>query len=103
VDSGAAVRSLHALPFLHLLDDRLRDSVARTERVGELLAVGVEQYGAVRARRLRNCITLHVRRPRAAVRVVLKRVEVAHLRAEVTCDLRHLAGRPRMLRAELSS
>ena len=71
-----------ALALLDLVEDRLRDGVARAERVGELLAVRVEEHGAVRARRLRDRVALHVRRPGAAVRVVLERVEVARLRAE---------------------
>ena len=86
-----------------LVDDRLRDDVARPERVGELLAVGVQEHGAVGARRLGDRVALHVRRPRAAVRVVLERVEVARLGAEVERDPRHLAGRVRMVRRELAA
>ena len=88
---------------LDLVDDRLRDHVARPERVGELLAVGVQEHGAVRARRLGDRVALHVRRPRAAVRVVLQRVEVARLGAEAERDPRHLAGRVRVVRRELAS
>ena len=43
--------------------------------------VGVQEDGAVRARRLRDRVALHRLGPRAAVRVVLERVEVARLRA----------------------
>ena len=65
--------------------------------------VGVQQHGAVRARRLGNRIALHVRRPRAAVRVVLERVEVARLGAELERDLRHLARRTGMVRRQLAA
>ena len=80
VDGGPAVLGLDAAARLDLLEDRLRHGVARAERVGELLAVGVQEHGAVRARRLGNRVALHVRRPGAAVRVVLERVEVARSR-----------------------
>ena len=81
-DGGAAVRRLDALALLDLVEDRLRDLVARAERVGELLAVGVQEHGAVGARRLGDRVALHVLGPGAAVRVVLERVEVARLGAE---------------------
>ena len=61
------------------------------------------EHGAVRARRLRDRVALHVRRPRAAVRVVLERVEVARLGAELERDLRHLAGRAGMVRRQLAA
>src|SRR5207237_4420575 len=82
---------------------RLRDRVARAERVGELLALGVQERRPVRARRLGNRVALHVGRPRAAVRVVLERVEVARLGAEVERDARHLAGRARVVRRQLAA
>ena len=103
VDRGPAVGRLDALSVLDLVDDRLRDRIARPERVGELLAVGVQEHGAVRARRLRDRVALHVRRPGAAVRVVLQRVEVARLRAEVDRDLRHLAGGAGMVGRQLAA
>ena len=87
VDRRPAVGRLDAAARRDLVDDRLRDDVARAERVGELLAVGVQEHGAVGARRLGDRVALHVRRPRAAVRVVLERVEVARLGAEVERDL----------------
>src|SRR5207249_4196830 len=83
VDGGAAVRRLRAASGLDLLEDRLRDGVARAERVGELLALGVEEDGAVGTGRLRDRVPLHRRRPRAPVRVVLQRVEVARLGPEL--------------------
>ena len=49
--------------------------------------VGVQQHGAVGPRRLGDRVALHVLGPRAAVRVVLERVEVARLGAEVERDL----------------
>ena len=61
------------------------------------------EHGAVGARRLGDRVALHVRRPRAAVRVVLERVEVARLGAEAERDLRHLAGRVRVVRRELAA
>src|SRR4029078_11014952 len=82
---------------------RLAHGVARTERVGELLTVRVEQHGTVRARRLRNRVALHLLWPRTSARVVLQRVKVAHLCAEVDGDLRHLAGGTRMVRRKLTS
>ena len=103
VDRGAAVGRLDALALRDLVDDRLRDDVARAERVGELLAVGVQEHGAVRARRLGDRVALHVRGPGAAVRVVLERVEVARLGAEAERDLGHLAGRAGMVRRELAA
>ena len=99
VDRGAAVGRLDALALRDLVDDRLRDHVARAERVGELLAVGVQQHGAVGARRLGDRVALHRRRPGAAVRVVLERVEVARLGAEVERDARS----PRRSRRDGSS
>ena len=103
VDSRPAVWRLDAFAFLDLLDDRLAHGVARPERVRELLAVGVQEDGAVRARRLGNRVALHVLRPGPAVRVVLQCVEVAHLGTEVDRDLRHLAGRARMVRRQLAA
>ena len=103
VDGGAAVGRLDALALRDLVDDRLRDDVARAERVGELLAVGVQEDGAVRARRLGDAVALHRLGPRAAVRVVLQRVEVARLGAGVERDARHLAGRAGMVRRELAA
>ncbi len=103
VDGGPAVLGLDAATRLDLVEDRLRDGVARAERVGELLAFGVQQDGAVGARRLRDGVALHVLWPGAAVRVVLERVEVAELGAERERDLRHLAGRAGMVGRELSS
>ncbi len=84
-------------------DDRRRDDVARAERVGELLAVGVQQHGAVGARGLGNRVALQVLRPRAAVRVVLEGVEIARLRPERDRDLGHLARGARMVRGELAA
>ena len=49
VDRRAAVGRLDAVALLDLVEDRLADDVARAERVGELLAVGVQ-----RARRRRR-------------------------------------------------
>ena len=103
IDGGPAVLRLDALALRDLVDDRLADDVARAERVGELLAVGVQENGAVGARRLRDRVALHRLRPRAAVRVVLERVEVARLRAGVERDLRDLAGRAGMVRRELAA
>ena len=99
VDRGPSVGRLDALALLDLVEDRLRDRVARPERVGELLAVGVEEHGAVRARRLGDRVALHVRRPGAAVRVVLQRVEVARLGPEL--DAR--SASPRRSRRDGSS
>ena len=101
-DRRATVRRRDTHAPLDLVHDRLRDRVARAERVRELLAVGVQEHGAVRARRLRDRVALHRRRPRAAVRVVLERVEVARFRAGVEGDARHLAGRVRVVRRELA-
>src|SRR5205807_2871482 len=103
IDRRPAVGRLHALALLDLVEDRLGDGIARAERVGELLAVGVDEHGAVRARRLRDRVALRVGRPGAAVRVVLQRVEVARLGAEVERDLRHLAGRAGMVRRQLAA
>ena len=103
VDRRPAVGRLDAAPCCDLVDDRLRDDVARAERVGELLALGVQQHGAVRPRRLRDRVALQVRGPRAAVRVVLERIEIARLGAEIERHPRHLAGRIRMVRRELAA
>ena len=103
VDGGAAVLGLDALALLDLVEDRLADLVARAERVGELLAVGVQEHGAVGARRLGDRVALHRLGPGAAVRVVLELVEVARLGAEVERDPRHLAGRVRVVRRELAA
>src|SRR6188508_2556232 len=75
--------------------------VARPERVGELLSLLVQQHGAVGAGGLGNRIPLHVCRPGTAVRVVLQRIEVTRLRAELECDLRHLTGRAGMVGGQL--
>src|SRR5581483_9128420 len=48
-------------------------------------------------------VALHVLRPRAPVRVVLERIEVARLGPELERDLRHLAGRAGMVRRELAA
>src|SRR5207244_2301285 len=67
----------------------------------ELLTARVLEQGAVGARRLGDRVALHVLRPGSSVGVVLKRVEVARLGAEVERDLRHLARGARMVRREL--
>src|SRR6266511_54633 len=103
IDRRAAVLRRHASSLLDLLEDGGRDCVARPERVGELLAVGVDEDGAVGARRLGDGIALHVPRPRAAVRVVLQSIEVAGFGAEIECNLGHLAGRAGMVRRELAT
>ena len=103
VHGRAAVRRRRPLALGHLVEDRLADRVARPERVGELLAVDVQENRPVGARRLGNRVALHVRRPRAAVRVVLQRVEVARLGAEVERDPRHLAGGAGMVGGELAA
>ena len=54
VDRGPAVLGLDALALRDLVEDRLADLVPRAERVGELLAVGVQEHGAVGTRRLRD-------------------------------------------------
>ena len=95
--------SRRRVPFATSSTIACETCVARAERVGELLAVGVQQHGAVGARRLGDRVALHVRRPRAAVRVVLERVEVARLGAELERDLRHLAGRTRMVGRQLAA
>ena len=102
-DRGAAVLRLDALALRHLVEDRLRDRVARAERVGELLAVRVQQHRAVGAGRLGDRVALHRRRPGAAVRVVLERVEVARLGADLERDPGHLAGRVRVVGGELAA
>ena len=102
-DGGPAVLGQRPAAGLDLVEDRLRDHVARPERVGELLALGVQQHGAVGARRLGDRVALHRRRPGAAVRVVLERVEVARLGARVERDPRRLTGRVRMVRRELAA
>ena len=102
IHGGPPVLGLDALALRDLVDDRLADHVARAERVGELLAVGVQENRAVGARRLRDRIALHGLRPRAAVRVVLERVEVTRLRAGADRDLRDLAGGAGMIRRELA-
>src|SRR5207248_2524779 len=68
-----------------------------------LLALRVEEDGAVGAGGLRDRIALHVGRPGAAVRVVLERIEVARLSPEFERNPRHLAGRSGMVRGELAS
>src|SRR5207248_9898442 len=82
---------LTSFPYTTLFrsEDRLRDGVARAERIGELLAVGVQEGRTVGASRLRDRVALHRRRPRAAVRVVLQRVEVAALGADVERSEEH--------------
>src|SRR5439155_7721924 len=99
---GTAVRCLHASAGVDLAEDGGGEGVARAWRVRELLAVGVEQRGAGGARRLGDRVALHVRRPGAAVRVVLKGVEIAGRRAELEGDLRHLAGRSGMVGRKLA-
>ena len=74
------------LPFATSSKIACADHVARAERVGELFAVRVQQHGAVRARRLGDRVALHRLRPGAAVRVVLERVEVARLGAQLERD-----------------
>ncbi len=74
------------------------DGVPRAERVRELLARRIQQNGAVGAGGLGNRVALHRRRPRAAVRVVLQRVEISSLRAELERDPCHLAGRAGVVR-----
>src|SRR4029079_16778646 len=98
-----AVRRLDPVPLLDLLEDRLRDRVAWAERVGELLAVLVEEDRAVGTRRLGDRIALHVLRPRTAVRVVLQRVEVAGVCADTEGDLGHLARGVGMVGRELAA
>ncbi len=102
-DRRAAVRGQDALPLVDLVDDRLRDRIAGAERVRELLAVGVQEHRAVGAGRLRDRVALHRARPRAAVRVVLERVEIPRLGARVERDPRHLAGRVGMVRRKLAA
>jgi hypothetical protein len=102
VDGGSSVGSVDALALRDLVDDRLRDDISRAKGVGELLTVGVQEHGAVRARRLRDAVALHRLRPGAAVRVVLERVEVACLDARGEGEARHLAGRAGMVRRELA-
>ena len=99
----APVGRLDAVALLDLVEDRLRDRVTRPERVGELLALPVQQHRAVRARRLGDRIALHVGGPGAAVRVVLERVEVARLGAEPERDLRDLAGGAGVVGGELAA
>ena len=103
VDGRAAILGLDALALRDLVEDRLADDVARAERVGELLAVGVQEDGAVGTRRLGDRVALHRLGPGAAVRVVLELVEVARLGAHLQRDPRHLAGRVRMVRRELAA
>ena len=64
-DRGAPVRGLDAASLAHLVDDRLGDLVARAELVGEVLAVLVQELGAVGARRLGDRVA---RRPWTARR-----------------------------------
>ena len=91
-------------PVVDLVEDRLRDDVARAERVGELARRrALSSTRTVRAGRLRDRVALHRRRPGAAVRVVLQRVEVAGLGAELERDPRHLAGRAGVVRRELAA
>ena len=73
------------------------------ERVGELLPVGVQQHRAVGARGLGDGVALHGLGPGAAVRVVLERVEVARLGAQLERELRDLAGRAGMIRGQLAA
>ena len=94
---------LDAPSRLDLVEDRLRHGVARAERVGELVAVTVQEHGAVGPRRLRDRVPLHRRGPRAAVRVVLERIEVASLGPGVERDAGGLARRVRVVRRELAA
>ena len=102
-DRRAAVRGHDTLSLVDLVDDGLRDSVTSAERVRELVAVGVQEHRAVRAGRLRDRVPLHRARPRAAVRVVLERVEITRFRAHLDCDPCDLAGRVGMVRRELAT
>src|SRR3954464_11159161 len=103
VDRGSSVRRLDASAVLDLLEDRLADGVTRAERIGELLAVGAEQNGAVCAGRLRNRVALVVLRPRVPGWVILQRIEVAQLGAEIDGNLRHFACCPGMVRRKLAA
>src|SRR5262249_61254333 len=85
------------------VEDRLRALVPRPQRVRDLLSLGVEEDGAVRPRGLGNRIALHRRRPGAAVRVVLERVEVARPGPTLERDLGDLAGGAGMVRRELAA
>jgi hypothetical protein len=100
---GTPVRSLDAEALLDLVEDGLGDLVARAEGVGELGALRVQEHGPVRAGGLRDGVPRRARRPGAAVRVVLERVEVARLGADPERDLGDLAGRPRMVGRELAT
>src|SRR5581483_943850 len=102
-DGRTPVRRLDALALRDLVEDRLQDLIARPQRVGELLAVRVQEDGPVGPRRLGDRVALHVGGPGAAVRVVLERVEVARLGAEVERDPRHLAGRAGVVRREFAA
>ena len=90
-------------PLGDLVHDRLRDLVAGAQGVRELRAVGVQEDGAVGTRGLGDGVALHVLGPGAAVRVVLERIEVAGLGAEVERDPRHLAGRAGVVGGELAA
>src|SRR5207253_1517977 len=57
----------------------------------------------VGTRGLGNRVTLEVRRPGAAVRVVLERVQVSRLGAEAEGDLGHLPGGAGMVGRELAA
>ena len=82
-----------AAPLLALAHDRRGHDVAAAELVDEALAAGVQQHGAVGARRLGDRVPLHRHRPEPAVRVVLQGIEVARLAARAERDVGHLAGR----------
>ena len=98
-----AVLGEDAPPGLDLVEDRLRHLVTRPQRVRELLAVGVQEHRPVRAGGLGNGVPLHGRRPGAAVRVVLERVEVTRLGTGVECDPGRLAGGVGMVGGELAA
>src|SRR2546430_2590765 len=65
--------------------------------------LGILQDAAVRAGRIGDRVALHVLGLRAAVRVVLERVEVAPLGAELEGDARDLTGRAGVIRRELAA
>src|SRR5213078_3504768 len=96
-DLGAELRDFDALQY------HPNGGAWPTNMQGYSIPETTRAYGAVRARCLGNRVPLHVGRPRAAVRMVLERVEVAQLRAEVSGHLRHFPGRPGMVRRQLTA